>query len=105
MSDKFAILSLHATSRIEERFDLEKAEARMHILDALVKALSDVDRVIQIIRDAKTPDLAKQGLIETYEFTEIQARAILTMQLQKKEILPFLPFYLELESVLVNVLA
>ncbi|CDR30080.1 DNA gyrase subunit A [Acholeplasma oculi] len=64
-------------------FDLEKAEARMHILDALVKALSDVDRVIQIIRDAKTPDVARQGLIDTYAFTDIQARSILTMQLQR----------------------
>ncbi len=65
------------------QFDLEKAEARMHILDALVKALSDVDRVIQIIRDAKTPDVARQGLIDTYAFTDIQARSILTMQLQR----------------------
>ncbi len=65
------------------QFDLEKAEARMHILEALVKALNDVDNVIKIIKDAKNPELARISLIETYDFTEIQARAILTMQLQR----------------------
>jgi DNA gyrase subunit A len=65
------------------QFDLEKAEARMHILEALVKALNDVDNVIKIIKDAKNPEIARTNLIETYNFTEIQARAILTMQLQR----------------------
>nr|WIF88495.1 DNA gyrase subunit A [Acholeplasma laidlawii] len=65
------------------QFDLEKAEARMHILEALVKALNDVDNVIKIIKDAKNPEDARNNLIATYDFTEIQARSILTMQLQR----------------------
>ncbi|WP_025724999.1 DNA gyrase subunit A [Acholeplasma granularum] len=65
------------------QFDLDKAEARMHILEALVKALNDVDNVIKIIKDAKTPEVARINLIEAYDFTETQARAILTMQLQR----------------------
>src|SRR5690554_367935 len=65
------------------QFDLEKAEARMHILEALVKALNDVDNVIKIIKDAKTPEEARLQLIDTYDFSEVQARAILTMQLQR----------------------
>ncbi len=65
------------------QFDLEKAEARMHILEALVKALNDVDNVIKIIKEAKTPEEARIQLIDTYDFSEVQARAILTMQLQR----------------------
>lgn len=65
------------------QYDLEKAEARMHILEALVKALNDVDNVIKIIKDAKNPEDARNNLIATYDFTEIQARSILTMQLQR----------------------
>ncbi len=81
------------------QFDLEKALARMHILDALVKALSDVDRVIQIIRDAKTPDIARTNLIETYEFTDIQARSILTMQLQRLTSLEIDKIYEETDAL------
>src|SRR5690554_7390450 len=55
----------------------------MHILEALVKALNDVDNVIKIIKDAKTPEEARLQLIDTYDFSEVQARAILTMQLQR----------------------
>lgn len=65
------------------QFELDKALARMHIIEALIKALSDVDNVIQIIKDAKNPEIAKNNLMEAYEFTEIQAKAILTMQLQR----------------------
>lgn len=81
------------------QFDLDKAEARMHILDALVKALSDVDRVIQIIKESKNPDLAKQSLIETYDFTDIQARSILTMQLQRLTSLEIDKIYEETENL------
>ena len=65
------------------QFDLDKAEARMHILESLVKALNDVDNVIRIIKEAKNPEDARNNLIAAYDFTEIQARAILTMQLQR----------------------
>src|SRR5690606_32328080 len=85
LKDALHYYLLHQVEIITRRtqFDLEKAEARMHIIEALVKALSDVDNVIQIIRDAKNPDIARTNLIEKYEFSDIQARSILTMQLQR----------------------
>jgi DNA gyrase subunit A len=91
----------HQVEVIQRRtqFDLDKAQARMHILDALVKALSDVDSVIQIIRDAKNPEIAKAALIEKYEFTDIQARSILTMQLQRLTSLEIDKIYEEAEDL------
>ena len=64
------------------QFDLEKAEAREHILEGLLKALHDIDHAIEIIKAAKTTEEARNGLIEAYNLTEIQARAILDMRLQ-----------------------
>lgn len=65
------------------QFDLDKAEARMHILEGLLKALNDIDRAIEIIKAAKNPEEAREGLINYFEITEIQARAILDMRLQR----------------------
>ncbi|HKS25075.1 MAG TPA: DNA gyrase subunit A [Thermoanaerobaculia bacterium] len=65
------------------RFDLRKAEERAHILEGLVKALDHLDEVIALIRGSKTPPEAKQGLVSRFEFTEIQAQAILDMRLQR----------------------
>lgn len=64
-------------------FDLEKAEARAHILEGLLIALNDVDRAIEIIRASKTGDEAKEALIAEYQLSEIQAKAILDMRLQR----------------------
>ncbi len=63
------------------RFDLKKAEARVHILEGLRIALDDIDRVIEIIRNSYND--AKQNLIEKIGLTEIQAQAILDMQLRR----------------------
>src|SRR5690606_32924368 len=79
--------------------ELDKAQARMHILDALVKALSDVDNVIKIIRDAKNPEIARANLIESYDFSDLQARAILTMQLQRLTSLEIDKIYEETEGL------
>ena len=64
-------------------YDLEKAEAREHILEGLLVALHDIDQAIEIIKKAKTGDEAKLALIDQYKLTDIQARAILDMRLQR----------------------
>ncbi len=75
----------HQIEVIQRRtvYDLEKAEARQHILDGLVIALHDVDRAIEIIKGSKTGDEAREALIAEYTLTDIQARAILDMRLQR----------------------
>ncbi|MBU1141715.1 MAG: DNA gyrase subunit A [Firmicutes bacterium] len=75
----------HQIEVIQRRtiYDLEKAEARQHILDGLVIALHDIDRAIEIIRQNRTGDEAKEALIAEYQFSDIQARAILDMRLQR----------------------
>jgi len=65
------------------KFDLEKAKARAHIVEGLMKAVDILDKVIKTIRKSKTPAEAKGALIEDYEFSDKQAQAILEMQLQK----------------------
>ena len=63
------------------KFDLEKAELRAHILEGFLKAIDIMDKVIKLIRGSKTREEANTGLIEKFEFTEIQAKAILEMRL------------------------
>ena len=65
------------------RYRLRKAEERAHILRGLVKALDALDEVIALIRRSQTVDLARAGLIELLDVDEIQADAILTMQLRR----------------------
>jgi len=65
------------------RYDLKKAEARAHILEGLKIALENLDDVIFLIRESKSPDQAKKGLVRTYDLTVIQAQAILDMRLQR----------------------
>ncbi|MBW1740160.1 MAG: DNA gyrase subunit A [Deltaproteobacteria bacterium] len=65
------------------RFDLDKAEARAHILEGLKIALDHIDAVIDIIRASKTPAEAKERLVSQFELTETQAQAILEMRLQR----------------------
>ncbi len=65
------------------RYNLQEAERKAHILEGLIIALDNIDEVIALIRASKTPDEAKQGLIQRFELTDVQARAILDMRLQK----------------------
>lgn len=65
------------------RFELRKAEERAHILQGLIIALDNLDEVIQLIRGSKTPEEARTGLMERFELSELQSRAILDMRLQK----------------------
>ncbi|GAA0335756.1 DNA gyrase subunit A [Oceanobacillus oncorhynchi subsp. oncorhynchi] len=64
-------------------FELNKAEARAHILEGLRVALDHLDEVISLIRNSKTADIAREGLMERYQLSEKQAQAILDMRLQR----------------------
>jgi DNA gyrase subunit A len=65
------------------KFELRKAEERAHVLEGLLIALDHIDEVISLIRASKTPDEAREGLISKFNLSEIQARAILDMRLQR----------------------
>lgn len=65
------------------QYELRKAEERAHILEGLIIALDNIDEVIALIRGSKTPEEARNGLMERFELSELQARAILDMRLQK----------------------
>lgn len=65
------------------KFDLRKAEERAHILEGLLIALDHLDAVIALIRSSTTPDAAREGLMTQFKLSEIQARAILDMRLQR----------------------
>ncbi|MEM9051047.1 MAG: DNA gyrase subunit A [Bacteroidota bacterium] len=65
------------------KYELKKAEERAHILEGLLIALDNIDEVIALIRASANPEEARNGLMEKFALTEIQARAILDMRLQK----------------------
>src|SRR5256886_15730819 len=65
------------------RFDLARAEERAHILAGLRKAVEHLDEVIRLIRQAESPDAAKDALMARLDLSEIQAKAILDMRLQR----------------------
>ncbi|HGO3792269.1 TPA: DNA topoisomerase IV subunit A [Staphylococcus aureus] len=65
------------------KFELDNAEKHMHIVEGLIKALSILDKVIELIRCSKNKRDAKENLIEVYEFTEEQAEAIVMLQLYR----------------------
>ncbi|MBC7413128.1 MAG: DNA gyrase subunit A [Bacteroidia bacterium] len=63
-------------------YELRKAEERKHIVDGLLIALDHIDEIIKIIRASKTPDAAREELIQKYSLSDLQARAILEMRLR-----------------------
>jgi len=65
------------------QFELGKAEERAHILEGLIIALDNIDAVIKLIRASSSPEDARNGLMDSFKLSEIQARAILDMRLQK----------------------
>jgi DNA gyrase subunit A len=65
------------------RYDLARAEERAHILEGLRKAVDQIDLVIRLIRQAESPDAAKDALMRRLDLSEIQAKAILDMRLQR----------------------
>ncbi len=64
-------------------YDLRKAEERAHILEGLKIALENLDEVVRLIRESKTPPEARTGLMDRFGLTQIQAQAILDMRLQR----------------------
>ena len=65
----------------EKQFDLEKAEARLEIIQGLLKALEDIDNIIKLIRNSASAAAAQPALMKQYGFSEAQAKAILAMRL------------------------
>jgi DNA gyrase subunit A len=65
------------------KYELEQAEKRAHILEGLIIACDNIDEVIAIIRSSKTPEAARERLMERFGFTEIQSRAIVDMRLRQ----------------------
>lgn len=65
------------------KFELKKAEERAHILEGFLIALDHLDEVISLIRNSATPDIAKDGLITNFGMSEIQAKAVLELRLQR----------------------
>jgi DNA gyrase subunit A len=65
------------------RYELRKAEERAHILEGLLIALDHLDEVISLIRNSSTPEIAREGLTARFALSEVQARAILDMRLQR----------------------
>lgn len=64
------------------RYELAEAEKRAHILEGLIIAVNNLDEVIRIIRESRTPDEAREQLMSTFSLSEIQSRAILDMRLR-----------------------
>jgi DNA gyrase subunit A len=65
------------------RYDLRKAEERAHILEGFRIALEHIDEIVALIKRSETPDIARDGLMKTFKLSEVQARAILDMRLQR----------------------
>ena len=65
------------------KFDLEKAENKIHILEGLSKALNNIDEIINLIKKSKNSEEAQKQLIQTYDLSAIQAKAILEMKLSR----------------------
>ncbi len=80
--DEFIKFRLEVIVR-RTQYDLKKAEERAHILEGLLIALDNIDEVIRIIRNSKTVEEARNGLMSAFDLSEIQAKAILDMRLQK----------------------
>jgi DNA gyrase subunit A len=65
------------------QYELTQAEKKQHILEGYLIALDNLDRIIALIRASKDPEKAKEGLMQSYDLSEIQARAVLDMRLQR----------------------
>ena len=81
------------------RFDLRKAEERAHILRALIVAIDNIDEVIQIIRGSRDTQSAKNALMARFEFDDVQAQAIVDMQLKRLTNLEIQDLRKELEEI------
>ncbi|MEO6550422.1 MAG: DNA gyrase subunit A, partial [Ferruginibacter sp.] len=77
------ILFRHEVVVRRTQFELRKAQERAHILEGYIIALDHLDAVIKLIRESSTPNIAQEGLITSFGMTEIQAKAVLELRLQR----------------------
>jgi DNA gyrase subunit A len=80
---KYFVEHRHEVVIRRAKYDLEESEKKAHILEGLLIALDNIDAVISLIRASKTADEAKEGLMNTFNLSEAQAKAILEMRLQR----------------------
>ncbi|MEJ7823034.1 MAG: DNA gyrase subunit A [Chitinophagaceae bacterium] len=73
----------HEVVRRRTEFELRKAKERAHLLEGYIIALDNLDAVIALIRNSSTPDIAKEGLITNFNMSDIQAKAVLELRLQR----------------------
>ena len=80
---KYFVEHRHEVVVRRTKYELKQAQKRAHILEGLLIALNNLDDVIALIKASKTPEEAREGLMSKYGLTEIQAKAILDLRLQK----------------------
>ncbi|MEO1053387.1 MAG: DNA gyrase subunit A [Bacteroidota bacterium] len=80
---KYYVEHRHEVVVRRTQYELEEAEKRAHILEGYLIALDNLDAVIELIRNSRDPEAAKTGLMEQFKLSEIQAKAILEMRLQR----------------------
>lgn len=80
---KYFVEHRHEVVVRRTKYELEEAEKRAHILQGYLIALDNLDAVIKLIRESRDPDIAKEGLMTNFDLSEIQAKAILEMRLQR----------------------
>ncbi|MEM9856773.1 MAG: DNA gyrase subunit A [Bacteroidota bacterium] len=80
---KYFVEHRHEVVIRRTQFELDEAERRAHILEGYLIALDNLDEVISLIRNSRDPEIAKNDLMSTFELSEIQAKAILEMRLQR----------------------
>lgn len=80
---KYFVEHRHEVVIRRTKYDLDESEKKAHILEGLLIALDHIDEVIALIRASKTPDEAREGLVAKFNLSEIQAKAILEMRLQR----------------------
>jgi len=80
---KYFVEHRHEVVIRRTQFELDEAKKKAHILEGLLIALDNLDAVIKLIRDSATPDIARDGLMNSFKLSEIQAKAILEMRLQR----------------------
>jgi len=73
----------HEVVKRRTEFELKKAKERAHILEGYLIALDHLDEVIKLIRNSSTPDVAKEGLMRDFEMSDLQAKAVLELRLQR----------------------
>jgi DNA gyrase subunit A len=80
---KYFVEHRHEVVIRRTQYDLEQSEKKAHILEGLIIAVDNIDEVINLIRSSKTPDIAHDGLMARFNLSDLQAKAILEMRLQR----------------------